>query len=88
MKRKIVLVVIGSLAMAFQAAVVATQPLTFEQRVKAQAAIERVYYAHRIWPKENPGPKPAFEQMVPRGVRNLTRGCSPFILLQGSDDEA
>jgi N-acetylneuraminic acid mutarotase len=40
--------------------------LTFKERVRAQEAIERVYYNHRIWPKENPGPKPAFEQMVPR----------------------
>jgi len=41
-------------------------PLSFEERVKAQEAIERVYYAHRIWPKENPGPKPPFEQAVTR----------------------
>ncbi len=32
--------------------------LTFEDRVKAQAAIEQVYWDHRIWPKDNPGPKP------------------------------
>jgi N-acetylneuraminic acid mutarotase len=43
-------------------------PLTFEERVKAQEAIERVYYAHRIWPKENPTPKPPFDAMVPRAV--------------------
>lgn len=47
-------------------ALAARQPLTFEERVKAQEAIERVYYNHRIWPKENPGPKPPFEQMMPR----------------------
>ncbi len=40
------------------------EPLTFEQRVKAQEAIERVYYNHRIWPKENKTPKPPFEKMV------------------------
>ena len=28
-------------------------PLSFEERVKAQEAIERVYYNHRVWPKEN-----------------------------------
>jgi len=33
------------------------QPLSVEDRVRAQEAIERVYYNHRIWPKENPGPK-------------------------------
>jgi hypothetical protein len=42
----------------------ARPPLTFEERVKAQEAIEKVYYNHRIWPKENPQPKPAFEKMV------------------------
>ena len=44
------------------------EPLTFEQRVKAQEAIERVYYNHRIWPKENPQPKPPFEKKVPKEV--------------------
>ena len=46
----------------------ANQSLTFDERVKAQEAIERVYYAHRIWPKENPQPKPPFEEMVPKAV--------------------
>ena len=46
----------------------AQKALTFEERVKAQEAIERVFYNHRIWPKENPQPKPPFEQMVPRSV--------------------
>ncbi len=44
----------------------AAEGLTFGERVKAQEAIERVYYAHRIWPRENPGPQPPFEEMVPR----------------------
>ena len=44
----------------------ARKPLTIEQRIKAQEAIEQVYYSHRIWPKENPCPKPPFEQMVTR----------------------
>src|SRR5437868_6268841 len=39
--------------------------LTFEQRVEAQSAIERVYWSHRVWPSENPEPKPAFESAVP-----------------------
>ncbi len=42
------------------------RPLTFDDRVRAQEAIERVYYEHRIWPKENPGPKPPFEEMISR----------------------
>ena len=44
------------------------EPLTFQERVKAQEAIERVYYNHRIWPKENPQPKPPFEKMVSKEV--------------------
>jgi len=40
-------------------------PLTFDSRVKAQEAIERVYYDHRIWPKENGTTKPLFEELVP-----------------------
>jgi hypothetical protein len=32
--------------------------LTLDDRVAAQKAIEQVYWNHRIWPKENPGPKP------------------------------
>ena len=46
----------------------ASGPLSFEERLKAQEAIERVYYNHRLWPKENPQPKPPFEEMVPRAV--------------------
>ncbi|HPR64162.1 MAG TPA: hypothetical protein PK014_08050, partial [Thermoanaerobaculia bacterium] len=38
--------------------------LTFKERVEAQRAIERVYYDHRIWPMENPGPKPPFEVAI------------------------
>lgn len=43
-------------------------PITLEERVKAQEAIERVYYSHRIWPKENPQSRPPFEQMVPHSA--------------------
>jgi N-acetylneuraminic acid mutarotase len=38
--------------------------MAFEDRIRCQEAIERVYYNHRIWPKENPGPKPPFEQKI------------------------
>jgi N-acetylneuraminic acid mutarotase len=44
----------------------ADTPLTFGDRVRAQEAVERVYYNHRIWPGENPGPKPPFERMISR----------------------
>ena len=42
--------------------------LSLEDRVKAQEAIERVYWSHRIWPKENPQLKPSFEQVIPESV--------------------
>src|SRR6185369_3077663 len=45
-----------------------TGVLDMEARIWAQTQIERVYYNHRIWPKENPGPKPPFEQMVPAAL--------------------
>ncbi len=51
----------GSLPSYFKTGV-----LDFESRVWAQTQIERVWYNHRIWPKENPGPKPLFETMVAR----------------------
>ena len=48
---------------------VATEPgprtLTFEDRVAAQKAIEQVYWSHRIWPKENPAPKPPLSAVMP-----------------------
>src|SRR5512140_533838 len=38
--------------------------LTFEDRVRAQEAIERVYWSHRIWPRENSAPKPALSAVL------------------------
>jgi len=38
--------------------------LSLEERVSCQWAIERVYWRHRIWPRENPQPKPALEAVV------------------------
>ena len=35
--------------------------LTFQERVSYQRAIEDVYWRHRIWPKENPDPKPSLD---------------------------
>ena len=37
---------------------------TFAERVAYQTAIEQVYWEHRIWPTENPQPKPALTQMI------------------------
>jgi hypothetical protein len=43
---------------------VSQRTLTFEQRVAYQRAIEEVYWRHRIWPKENPNPKPPLEAVM------------------------
>ena len=43
--------------------------LTFEERVAYQYAIEEVYWRHRIWPKDNPDPKPPIDAIVsPREI--------------------
>ena len=40
------------------------QTLTFADRVAYQRAIEEVYWRHRIWPKENPDPKPSLDAVM------------------------
>ncbi|MBI1761087.1 MAG: hypothetical protein HYR56_06580 [Acidobacteria bacterium] len=41
------------------------QSLTFEDRVAAQRAIEAVYHRQRLWPTDNPQPKPALDEVLP-----------------------
>lgn len=38
--------------------------LSFEDRVEAQRAIEQLYWNRRIWPKDNPGQKPALSEVM------------------------
>ncbi len=38
--------------------------ITFAERVTFQRAIEEVYWRYRIWPKENPWPRPPFETII------------------------
>src|SRR6187397_1683138 len=38
--------------------------LTFAERVAYQRAIEKVYWHHRIWPKERPNPKPSLNAVM------------------------
>ena len=38
--------------------------LTFAERVGYQYAIEEVYWRHRIWPKDNPAPRPSLDAIV------------------------
>ena len=37
---------------------------SFVERVVFQRAIEDVYWRHRIWPKENPDPKPSLDAVM------------------------
>jgi hypothetical protein len=48
--------------------------LTFAERVAYQRAIEEVRWRHRIWPKDNPGPKPPLDEVISREQieRNVT----------------
>jgi N-acetylneuraminic acid mutarotase len=43
---------------------VSQRTLTFAERVGYQRTIEEVYWRHRIWPKENADPKPAFDAVM------------------------
>ena len=54
----------GKLFASFPAANVSNRTLTFTDRVAFQRAIEEVYWRHRIWPKENSGPKPSLDAVI------------------------
>src|SRR6266480_648948 len=41
-----------------------SRTLTFRERVAYQYAIEEVHWRHRIWPKDNSGPKPPLDAIV------------------------
>jgi len=41
-----------------------SRTLTFAERVAYQRAIEEVNWRHRIWPKENAGPKQAVDEVI------------------------
>jgi hypothetical protein len=44
--------------------------LTLADRVAYQRAIEEVYWRHRIWPKENPDPKPSLDAVISQAQLN------------------
>ena len=53
-----------------------TRELTFEDRVRAQRAIEQVYWSHRIWPAENARPKPPLSAVMPdEAIRAKVEDC-------------
>ena len=43
----------------------AARTLTPEERIDALRRVEAVSWSHRIWPAENPGPKPPLSEVVP-----------------------
>jgi hypothetical protein len=55
---------IGVVAAASLVSIVSARELTFEDRVAAQKAIEQVYWSHRAWPADNPGPKPPLSEIL------------------------
>ena len=58
----------GEASAAFAEHVGQPRALTFEERGAAQRAIEEVYWRHRIWPKENPTPKPSLDAVMPESA--------------------
>jgi N-acetylneuraminic acid mutarotase len=46
-------------------AIAASPGVSSAQRIAWQRAIERARWEARIWPADNPGPKPSFEQSMP-----------------------
>ena len=58
--------VLVALSSVLASATGTNQTLTFADRVAYQRAIEEVYWRHRIWPKENPDPKPSLDAVMPQ----------------------
>src|SRR5262245_28742087 len=56
-----------ALLLAFSQAAFA-RDVPIEERIRAQTAVERVYWLHRIWPEGSPTTKPAFTSAVPDAV--------------------
>jgi hypothetical protein len=49
--------------------------LSFAERVAYQRIIEDVYWRHRIWPKQNPDPKPSLDAVMSQAqLENKVRG--------------
>lgn len=64
--RSIALVIVSTLFVAMSASSFASaRELSFDERVAAQRSIEEVYWRKRIWPEQNPGPKPALDHVLP-----------------------
>jgi hypothetical protein len=63
------LLVTGTLLAFFRSgspATISQRTLTFAERIAYQRALEEIYWRHRIWPKDNPGPKPPLDAAISR----------------------
>jgi N-acetylneuraminic acid mutarotase len=66
LRRAAALAALLSLSLATAAA--AQAALSFEQRVTCREKVEDVYWAHRLWPRENKTSKPPREAVAPRSA--------------------
>jgi hypothetical protein len=62
------LILLGNICAVLALANTQRTSLSIEARVAYQQAIERIYWQHRLWPAENPKPKPALEEVMPLRV--------------------
>src|SRR5262245_56472619 len=62
----VLLAVFVALSSAFQSSKNQSEAraFSFAERVAFQRIIEDVYWRHRIWPKENPNPKPSLDAVM------------------------
>ena len=61
------LVAIGATTVLQAETTIDAGPLSFDERVGCAKAVEEVYWRHRIWPVENPRPKPALHELLSDG---------------------
>jgi hypothetical protein len=76
-RRNLILGLFGFVAASCWGGQARASDLSFQERVAAQRAIERIYWSHRIWPKENPAPKPPLSTRVSR--ESLTRTVEDYL---------
>jgi len=43
-------------------------PLTMGERIDCEQRVQEVYSRHRLWPKDNPRPKPALSEVLPESL--------------------
>ncbi len=63
---RVFFIVLAAVALpALEASASPARSLSLDERIMAQRAIEDVYWRHRIWPKDNPNPKPPLDATMP-----------------------